>query len=80
MYRQITIAITNMHLRPLARRINPYDNRSKDANVNVVFAWQSGHRPLIQGTNYGLDGAFPHTLQPELLHRPSLHKPSLHSA
>ena len=67
MYRQITIAMTNKHLRFLARRINLYDDRSKDASIDAVFAWQSGHRPLTQGTNYGLDGAFPHTLQPELL-------------
>ena len=67
MYRQITIAMTNKHLRSLARSINLFDERSKDASIDVVFAWQSGHRPLTQGTNYGLDGAFPHTMKPELL-------------
>ena len=32
-----------------------------------MFAWQSGHRPLQRGTTYGLDGAFPTLLQPQLL-------------
>ena len=33
----------------------------------MVFAWQSGHRPLQRGTVYGLDGAYPSNLQPQLL-------------
>jgi len=32
-----------------------------------VFAWQSGHRPLQRGTGYGIDGAYPDSLQPALL-------------
>jgi hypothetical protein len=28
---------------------------------------QSGHRPIQRGTNYGIDGAFPDSLQPSLL-------------
>jgi hypothetical protein len=35
--------------------------------MNVVFAWQSGHRPIQRATTYGLDGAFPTQLQPALL-------------
>lgn len=31
------------------------------------MAWQSGHRPLERGITYGLDGAFPARLQPNLL-------------
>lgn len=31
------------------------------------FSWQSGHRPLQRGITYGLDGAFPDSLQPALL-------------
>jgi hypothetical protein len=46
---------------------NRYDDRSKDAHRNVVFAWQGGHRPLQRGSTYGLDGAFPTTMQPQLL-------------
>ncbi|KAL6789482.1 hypothetical protein GGI42DRAFT_347252 [Trichoderma sp. SZMC 28013] len=49
--RQLCIGITEKH----------------DANRNVVFAWQSGHRPLQRGVTYGLDGAFPTRLQPQLL-------------
>lgn len=47
--------------------INQYDDRSLDADLNVAFAWQSGHRPLQRGITYGLDGAYPHQLQPALL-------------
>ncbi|PVH91702.1 hypothetical protein DM02DRAFT_663702 [Periconia macrospinosa] len=42
-------------------------DRSTEADINVVFAWQSGHRPLQRGTTYGIDGAFPDSLQPALL-------------
>lgn len=47
--------------------MNMYDDRSAEADLNVVFAWQSGHRPLQRGITYGLDGAFPARLQPALL-------------
>lgn len=40
---------------------------SQAAHRNVVFAWQSGHRPLQRGVTYGLDGAFLTRLQPQLL-------------
>jgi hypothetical protein len=33
----------------------------------VVFAWQSGHGLSQRGTTYGIDGAFPDSLQPALL-------------
>jgi hypothetical protein len=46
---------------------NRYDDKSLEADLNVVFAWQSGHRPLQRGTTYGLDGAYPTQLQPALL-------------
>ncbi|KAF1808266.1 hypothetical protein P152DRAFT_228565 [Eremomyces bilateralis CBS 781.70] len=35
--------------------------------MDIAFAWQSGHRPVQRGITYGLDGAFPDTLQPVLL-------------
>ncbi|EXM15599.1 hypothetical protein V3481_018826 [Fusarium oxysporum f. sp. vasinfectum] len=65
--RQICIGITEKHVREVYRPFNRFDDRSKDAHRNVVFAWQSGHRPLQRGSTYGLDGAFPTTMQPQLL-------------
>lgn len=66
-YRQISIAVTEKHIRQIANPFNHYDDRSKEADVNVVFSWQSRHRPLQRGTTYGIDGAFPDSLQPALL-------------
>jgi hypothetical protein len=66
-YRQVSIAVTEKHVQDISRPFNQYDDRSKDADINVVFAWQSGHRPLQRGTTYGIDGAFPDSLQPALL-------------
>jgi hypothetical protein len=51
----------------LNRLVNRFDDVSNTADKNVVFAWQSGHRPLQRANNYGLDGAFPTKLQPQLL-------------
>ncbi|SCO92584.1 uncharacterized protein FRV6_16712 [Fusarium oxysporum] len=65
--RQICIGITEKHVREVFQPFNRFDDRSKDAHRNVVFAWQSGHRPLQRGFTYGLDGAFPTTMQPQLL-------------
>jgi Orsellinic acid/F9775 biosynthesis cluster protein D len=66
-YRQLSIAITAKHIKQICETFNRYDDESKDADVGVAFAWQSGHRPLARATVYGLDGAFPDSLQPELL-------------
>ncbi|KAH7169570.1 hypothetical protein DER46DRAFT_554056 [Fusarium sp. MPI-SDFR-AT-0072] len=65
--RQICIGITEKHVREVYQPFNRFDDRSKDAHRNVVFAWQSGHGPLQRGSTYGLDGAFPTTMQPQLL-------------
>ncbi|EXK76788.1 hypothetical protein FOQG_18482 [Fusarium oxysporum f. sp. raphani 54005] len=65
--RQICIGITEKHVREVFQPFNRFDDRSKDAHRNVVFAWQSGHRPLQRQFTYGLDGAFPTTMQPQLL-------------
>ncbi|RKK32332.1 hypothetical protein BFJ67_g14800 [Fusarium oxysporum f. sp. cepae] len=65
-YRQISIGITEKHVREVHSPFNRYDDSSAKADLNVVFAWQSGHRPLQRGITYGLDGAFPHQLQPAL--------------
>ncbi|KAL6408084.1 hypothetical protein AUP68_08457 [Ilyonectria robusta] len=66
-YRQLAIGITEKHVREVYSPFNRYDDRSTDADRNVVFAWQSGHRPMQRAVTYGLDGAYPHQLQPSLL-------------
>jgi hypothetical protein len=66
--RQLCIGITEKHVREVYEPFNRFDDKGADADRNVVFAWQSGHRPLQRGFTYGLDGAFPTTLQPQLLH------------
>ena len=66
-YRQLSIAITEKHVKQIANPFHRHDDKSKEADINVLFAWQSGHRPLQRGTTYGLDGAFPDSLQPGLL-------------
>jgi hypothetical protein len=66
-YRQLSIAITEKHVKQIANPFNQHDDKSKEAHINVSFAWQSGHRPMQRGTTYGLDGAFPDSLQPALL-------------
>ncbi|KAF4435120.1 restless-like transposase [Fusarium austroafricanum] len=66
-YRQLAIGITEKHVREVYSPFNRYDDNSSDADLNVAFAWQSGHRPLQRGITYGLDGAYPHQLQPSLL-------------
>lgn len=67
LYRQVAIGITEKYVREIHAPFNRYDDSSARADLNVAFAWQSGHRPLERGTTYGLDGAFPHRLQPALL-------------
>ncbi|KAL6789470.1 hypothetical protein GGI42DRAFT_367014 [Trichoderma sp. SZMC 28013] len=56
--RQLCIGITEKHVREAYQPFNQFDDTSQAANRNVVFAWQSGHRPLQRGATYGLDGAF----------------------
>ncbi|KAA8617310.1 DUF3505 domain-containing protein [Pyrenophora tritici-repentis] len=65
--RQLTIAITEKHVKEVHQRFNRYDDKSPNADMNVAYAWQSGHRPLQRANTYGLDGAFPTHLQPSLL-------------
>ncbi|KAJ3453401.1 hypothetical protein MRS44_017648 [Fusarium solani] len=66
-FRQMCIGITEKHVRDVHQPFNRFDDRTASASRNVVFAWQSGHRPLQRGTTYGLDGASPTKLQPQLL-------------
>ncbi|KAL2137466.1 hypothetical protein VTI28DRAFT_9592 [Corynascus sepedonium] len=67
LYRQIAIAITEKHVRQIRNPFNRFDDRTTNANVDVAFAWQGGHRPLLRSYIYGLDKAFPDSLQPALL-------------
>ncbi|KJZ69993.1 hypothetical protein HIM_10604 [Hirsutella minnesotensis 3608] len=67
LYRHLAIGITEKHVREIHVPFNRYDDTSPNADLNVIFAWQSGHRPLQRGITYGLDGAYPHQLQPALL-------------
>jgi hypothetical protein len=66
-YRQLAIAVTEKHVREVYTPFNRYDDCSDDADINAIFAWQSGHRPLQRGITYGLDGAYPSRLQPSLM-------------
>ncbi|KJZ69798.1 hypothetical protein HIM_10816 [Hirsutella minnesotensis 3608] len=61
--------IVEKHVREISRPFNRFDDRSEAADRSVTFAWQSGHRPLQRARTYGLDGAFPTQLQPQLLER-----------
>jgi hypothetical protein len=67
LYRQLSIAITEKHVRPISRPFNRQDDKSATAPIESAFAWQSGHRPLQRASTYGLDGAYPDRLQPGLL-------------
>ncbi|KAF1357150.1 hypothetical protein EJ07DRAFT_129553, partial [Lizonia empirigonia] len=64
---QLAIAITEKHVKEVHQRFNRYDDKSPNADINIAYAWQSGHRPLQRANTYGLDGAFPTHLQPSLL-------------
>jgi hypothetical protein len=66
-YRQLTIAITEKHIKQMSQPFNRYDDTTSIADSGVAFTWQSGHRPIQRSTSYGLDSAFPDSLQPALL-------------
>jgi hypothetical protein len=66
-YRQLSIAVTEKHVKQISNPFNRYDDKTAMADLEVVFAWQSGHRPIQRGTTYGIDGAYPDSLQPALL-------------
>ncbi|KAH7471991.1 hypothetical protein FOMA001_g13814 [Fusarium oxysporum f. sp. matthiolae] len=65
----ICIGIADKHVREVSRPFNRFDDRTDNTDRGVVFAWSSGHRPLQRARTYGLDGAFPTHLQPQLLER-----------
>ena len=57
--RQVSIGNTEKHVKDMCKPFNRIDDKGPEADLNVVFAWQSGHRPLQRGDQrYGLDGAF----------------------
>ncbi|KAM0721326.1 hypothetical protein Q7P37_003030 [Cladosporium fusiforme] len=66
-YRQLSIAVTEKHLAHLSFPSKRHQDKSENAQLEVAFAWQSGHRPLQRGTSYDIDAAFPDSLQPALL-------------
>jgi hypothetical protein len=66
-YRQLSVAVTERHIKQIRRPFNRYDDKSTDAAINVAFAWQSAHRPIQRGIAYGIDRAYPDSLQPALL-------------
>jgi hypothetical protein len=66
-YRQLSIAVTERHLVHVRSPFNRFDDKTAQADVGVAFAWQSGHRPLQRGVSYGIDAAYPDSLQPALL-------------
>jgi hypothetical protein len=66
-YRQLSIAMTNRYLAQIRDPFNRFDDGTALADISVVFAWPSGHRPLQRGMTYGIDGAFSDSLQPALL-------------
>lgn len=61
-YRQLSIAVMEKYVKQVSKPFNRYDDKSAHADPEVVYAWQSGHRPLQRGTTYGIDGAFPDSL------------------
>lgn len=67
LYRQLSIAITERHVREALPDFNCFNDVTKTADADVAFAWQSGHRPMQRYATHGLDGAFPDKLQPSLL-------------
>ena len=66
-YRQLSIAVTEKHVRQIRNPFDRHNDRTGNTDSSVAFAWQSGHRPWQRACMYGLDGAFPDSLQPALL-------------
>ena len=66
-YLQLSVAVTERHIEEICRPFNHYDDKSTNADIEVAFAWQSDHRPIQRETRYGIDAAYPDSLQPALL-------------
>lgn len=67
LYRQISIAITERHIRENSRYFNRHDETQIESKAGAALAWQSGHRPTQRYSMHGLDRAYPDQLQPALL-------------
>jgi hypothetical protein len=67
LYRQLSIAMTEKHVKPSAQPANRNSVRNISADIDTVFAWQSGHQVEERSRTYGLDSAYHETLQPALL-------------
>lgn len=63
-YRQLAIAVTERHMKQNIMAFDCFNDRLYHANVDVASACQSGHRQFERLRTYGLDGAFPASLQP----------------
>lgn len=54
LYRQLTIAVTQRHVEEIYKAFNRYDDKVAGAGLNMVFAWQSSHRPKNAPNRMGL--------------------------
>jgi hypothetical protein len=66
-YRQLSIVATERYVKEISRPFDLNDGKSAAADIEVVCAWKIGHRPMQPGTSYGIDAAYPDSLQPALL-------------
>jgi Chromo (CHRromatin Organisation MOdifier) domain len=66
-YRHVAVGITRQHVKPIAKSFQLYNDTKGNADLAMVLAWQTCHRSEQGASTYGLDGAFPTSLQPELL-------------
>jgi hypothetical protein len=55
------------HLAHRSKPFDGFDDKMAEADLDVALAWKNGHRPKQQGTSYGIDAAYPDSLQPALL-------------
>jgi hypothetical protein len=67
LFRQLSIAIAEKHVRPLVQSVDPDRDRAPTSILNAVLAWQSGHRPYTRSAYYGRDAAFPSWITPTLI-------------
>ncbi|KPA35178.1 hypothetical protein FLAG1_12152, partial [Fusarium langsethiae] len=67
LYRQLSIAITERHVRDVSASFDRYNSHAAYGDADAAYAWQSGHMQVQRSITYGLDGAFPSQLQPALL-------------
>jgi hypothetical protein len=66
-YRHVVTGIVRQHVKPIATPFHLHDEALGSGDLGVVFSWQTSHRPRQGAGTYGLNAAFPTTLQPELL-------------